>query len=93
MIMNGFETTLIRGLFLSQAAGLATAVVTRLGSGSACHVTSRWLFFFLLTIVGLGMVVSLNLGPMYWLTGGTTFSAMVLTVTCDFGDSRRALAQ
>ena len=91
--MNGFETALILGLFLAQAAGLLSAVATRLGSGSACHVSTRWLFSILLAVVGLGMVVSLNLGPTYWLTSGTTFSTMVLTVTCDFGDSRRTMAR
>ena len=93
LIMNGFETALIWGLLLSQTAGLLSAVATRLGSGSACHVSTRWLFSFLLSVVALGMVVSLDLGPTYWLTSGTTFSIMVLTVTCDFGDSRRAMAR
>ena len=91
--MNGLETALIWCLFLSQAAGLVSAVATRVGSGSACHVSTRWLFAFLLSIVGLGMVVSLDLGPAYWLSSGATFSIMVLTVTCDFGDYRRAVAQ
>ena len=91
--MNGFETALIWCLFLSQAAGLVSAVAARPGSGTACHVSTRWLFSLLLAVVGLGMVVSLNLGPTYWLTSGTTFSTMVLTVTCDFGDSRRAMAR
>ena len=91
--MNGFETALIWGLFLSQAAGMVSAVATRLGPDAQCHVSTRWLFSFLLAVVGLGMVVSLNLGPTCWLTSGTTFSAMVLTVTCDFGNSRGAMAR
>ena len=91
--MNGFETALILGLFLAQTAGLLSAAATRLGPGSACHVSTRWLFSILLAVVGLGMIVSLNLGPTYWLTSGTTFSTMVLTVTCDFGDSRRTMAR
>ena len=88
--MNGFESIVVAGLFLTQAAGLASAAAARLGTRSAYHSSTQWLFCVLLAIVGLGMVVSLNLGPAYWLTSGTAFATMVLTVTCDFGDSRRA---
>lgn len=91
--MNGLETPLIWGPFLTQAAGLVSAMAIRFGSGSRCHVPTQWLFSFLLAVVGLSMVVSLNLGPTCWLANGTTFSTMLLTVICDFGDSRSAMAR
>jgi hypothetical protein len=43
-------------------------------------------------VVGIVVVISLGLGPGCWLTSGTTFSLMVLTVTCDFNPQRRAMA-
>ena len=88
--MCGFDTILISGLFLAQAAGLVSALATRIGS--TYRIPTQVLFSILLAVVGLGMVVTLNFGPTCWLTSGVTFSIMVLTVTCDFGDSRRLIA-
>ncbi len=90
--MNGLENIVVSCLFLTQAVGLASAAAVRLGNGSPCRFSARCLFFVLLGAVGLCMVVSVNLGPVYWLTSGAAFATMVLTVTCDFGDSRGAVA-
>lgn len=91
--MNGFESPLVVGLILTQATGLLSAVVARLSTGSRCQCSTQWLFLGCMALVGVATMVSLSLGPGFWVTSGTTFSLMVLTATCDFGQSRRAMVR
>jgi hypothetical protein len=91
--MNGFENLLVTGLILAQTAGLLSALAARLSVGSRCQCSTQWLFLGCLALVGAATMVSLNFGPGCWVTSGTTFSLMVLTTTCDFGQSRRAMVR
>ena len=78
--------------FATQVVGLCSAAAARISLGLPCQKPAQWLFFVFLPVVGIVVVISLGLGPGCWLTSGTTFSLMVLTVTCDFNPQRRAMA-
>ncbi|MCL4190829.1 MAG: hypothetical protein KJZ87_03720 [Thermoguttaceae bacterium] len=89
-MMNGFENSvflLILGVI--QAVGLISAALARLSEGSGRQAASQRLFLACLALVGGCTVVSLVLGPGYWLTSGTTLSLMVLAATCDFNYAGR----
>jgi hypothetical protein len=67
-----------------QILGLIVAVATRLAEGSCRQIWCQVLFFASMVLVGLVTIAALRLGPGCWMVSGTTFSVMVLTVTCDF---------
>jgi hypothetical protein len=92
-MLNGLESSvLVLVLAVIQAVGLVSAALARLSEGSGRQWASQRLFLVCLGLVGGCTVVSLILGPGYWLTSGTTLSLMVLAVTCDFNHSRQAEA-
>ena len=75
-----------------QLLGLVSAGVTRVSEGSRCQTSSQQVFLGFLGTVGLATVASIALWPGCWLASGATLAVMVLTVTCDFGRSRRVAA-
>lgn len=89
-MMNGFESSLfLLVLGLIQAVGLISAALARLTEGSGRQAATQRLFLGCLALVGGCTVLSLVLGPGYWLTSGATLSLMVLATTCDFNHASR----
>ncbi|MGA2032909.1 MAG: hypothetical protein ABSG68_11665 [Thermoguttaceae bacterium] len=66
-----------------QVIGLGSAWIARAGEGSHRQKPLQNVFAACLVLVGLATVFALGLGPGCWLSSGTTFSIMVLTVTGD----------
>jgi len=79
-------------LAVIEVLGLLVAWIARISEGSRQEARFRWLFFACLTLVGGITIVSLTIGPGYWLAAGATLAIMVLTVTCDFRGARHATA-
>ena len=75
-----------------QVLGLVSAWVARVSVGSRYQLAWQRLFLGSLLVVGASTIVSLGLNPGCWVVSGATMALMVLTVTCDFGHSRRAAA-
>jgi len=69
--------------------GLASAWAARLSHGARCERPCQWIFLALLVVVAVSTGLSLRLEPAYWLISAGAFSAMVLTVLCDFRGASR----
>lgn len=79
------ETTiLIWALTVIQLAGLMSAWLARLSEGSRGQASCQWLFFGCLVLVGLTAMVSVTLGPRYWLASGATLGIMIVGAIWDF---------
>jgi hypothetical protein len=89
--MNGFDSpAAIWLLIFVLLLGVLIAWAARLSEGSAYQAVTQAIFYMALPLVGLITAFALTVGPGCWLTCATTFSVMVLTVTCDFRGSREA---
>ncbi|HUT13965.1 MAG TPA: hypothetical protein VMY42_25980 [Thermoguttaceae bacterium] len=75
-----------------QILGLFSAWIARLSEGSRRQTPCQGMFLAFLALVAAATMVSVSMGLGSWLTCGTTFSLMVLTVTCDFNRTREAAA-
>ena len=73
-----------------QIVGLASAWLARLSEGSRGQSSCQWLFFGCLALMGLTTMISLAVGPKYWLVSGATLSVMVLGAVWDFRPAARA---
>jgi hypothetical protein len=90
--MTGFDTSAVYALLGAvQVLGLASAWLTRLSERSRRQAPCQCLFLACLALVAGSTIVALGLGSGCWLVCGTTFSLMVLAVTCDFSRSREAV--
>jgi hypothetical protein len=67
-----------------QIAGVASAWLARLTEGSPKQSPCQWLFVALLFAVGAITMLTIALGPRYWLASGATLSVMVLGAIWDF---------
>lgn len=91
--MGDFEMSNLCWVFFGvELLGLAIAWATRISQGSRCQAFCQGLFFVCLAAVGGSTLVSLSLGPGWWLASGVSFALMVLTVTWDFSRSPRLSA-
>ena len=91
--MNGLENSVIHWLLITvQLLGLFSAWIARLSEGSSRQAVAQRFFLGSLALVGTGTLLSLGLGPSYWLSSGVVLSLMVLATTCDFKPSREAAA-
>lgn len=68
--------------------GLLSAMLSRLPAGTTGQALFRKTFFVSLAVIASAVIVSYVMGQNHWLGFGGTFSAMVLTATTDFGNSR-----
>ncbi len=83
--MNGFDSYTVLWLFIgAQVIGVSSAWLARISEGSPRQHVSQWLFFGILSLMGVITMLALALGPGCWIASSTTFAVMVLTVTCDF---------
>ena len=80
------------GLVAVAVVGLASACFARMSEGSRHESLGQRLFFACLAFVAATTMAATTLGTGCWLSSGTTFSVMVLMVTCDFSHARRAAA-
>jgi len=91
--MNGLEISVVHWLLvMAQLLGLLSAWITRISEGSSRQAVAQRLFLLSLALVGTGALLSIGLGPCYWLSSGVVLSLMVLATTCDFKPSRQAAA-
>lgn len=72
--------------------GLLSALAARVSEGSRHQATCQWLFLLCLGLVGVTAIVELRDAPEAWLGAGTTFSAMVVGILCDFRRCRRGIS-
>jgi hypothetical protein len=79
-------------LGLIQTMGLVSAALARLSEGTPHERASQRFFLISMALVGMSTLCGFLIGPAYWLTNGTTLSAMILAATCDFSHARRAPA-
>lgn len=83
--MAYLETSfLVWTLGFVQIAGLVSAWLARLSEGSRSQASCQWLFLACLALIGFTTMVSVALGPRYWLASGITLSVMVLGAIWDF---------
>jgi len=83
--MNGFDSSTILWLFIgAQIVGVFTAWLARLSENSPRQTVIQWLFFGILSLMGVITMLAMTVGPGCWIACSTTFAVMVLTVTCDF---------
>lgn len=62
------------------------AWLARLSEGSRNQAPCQWLFLAFLGLMGMVTMLSVALGPRYWLVSGATLSVMVLAAIWDFRD-------
>ncbi|MDZ7616484.1 MAG: hypothetical protein U1E05_05725 [Patescibacteria group bacterium] len=77
-------------VFFVLGLGLLSAWFARIGDGSPQQTASRILFFGFLVAVAAVTIVSVGVGPGYWLASAMTFAAMVLVATAETRRSREA---
>jgi len=86
--MEGLDIPAVMWILVGiQVAGLVSAGLTRIAEGSCCQSYCQWVFLGCLGLVGMATVVSIGLGPGWWLPSGATLSSMVLAAICDFRDA------
>ncbi len=71
-------------LGILQIAGLASAWLARLTEGSPRQASCQRIFLGCLGLIGLATMLSVTLGPRYWVTTCTTLALMVLGAIWDF---------
>ena len=87
------EAPMISWLFVAiEVAGLTSAWVARLSTGSRRQTSCQYLFLGCLALMGGAAFASLGFGPGCWLVSSVTLALMILTVTCDFRRSRQDAA-
>jgi hypothetical protein len=71
-------------LGIIQIVGLASAWLARLSEGSPRQASCQRIFFACLGLIGLATMLSVTLGPRYWITTCTTLAVMVVGTIWDF---------
>ncbi len=89
--MNGFDSSTVLWLFIgAQVLGVFSAWFARLSEGSPRQQVIHWLFFGILSLMGVITILALSIGPGCWIACSTTLAFMILTVTCDFRQSQES---
>jgi len=90
--MDGLDAvTIFYALFAVQLVGLGSAWLARMSEGSRCQGACQCFFFLCMVVVGTVTVLSLHVGPGWWLTSGTTLSLMALAATYDISGASRTV--
>lgn len=84
------ESSLICAVVGVLATGLLSAWFARIGAGSPQQTLSHALFFGCLPMVAGATIISVGIGPGYWLASASTFAVMVLAATAETRRSREA---
>ena len=74
-----------------QLVGLASVWLARASEGLTLQKPFQWLLLACLALVGGATMLSVSMGPGFWLTSGATLSVMVVAALFDGGDARDAV--
>jgi hypothetical protein len=90
-MVNGFDSPAILWILVAaQIVGIVTACAARLSQGASQQALVQSLFLGVLAVMGAATIAAFAVGPGCWLACSATLAVMILTVTCDFRNGRKA---